>query len=217
MSKKKILIFGIGPFSKTVASLCKDIESIEVIGFFIDDEYFNFDEFMGLPVFKYSEVNPNESEIISCVGYKSMRKRKSIFERLSNDGFKFANIIHQSATICSGFNLGKNNIIFPNVCIEPNVELGNNNIIWSKTLLGHDCKIQNHCYIAADVLVGGNSLIKENSFLGNSTSMINDIIIEEETYLVAGSFLYNSTEKYNKYFGIPARKISSHLENGIEI
>ena len=214
---KKILIFGIGPLSKIVVSLCKDIETIDVVGFIVDDEFYKFDNFIDLPVFKYSTVSPFDFEIISCVGYKSMRKRKDIYNRLNNDGFKFTNIIHQSVTICDGFVLGENNIIFPNVCIEPNVELGNNNVIWSQTLLGHDCKIGNHNYIAANVLVGGNVFLKDNSFLGNSTSMINDIVIEEETYLVAGSFLYNSTEKFNKYFGMPARKVSSHIENGIEI
>lgn len=217
MIKEQMLIFGIGPLSKTVVSLCKDIETIEIVGFIIDDEYYVEDKFIGLPVYKYSNVSKQDFKIVTCIGYKSMRKRKEIFLKLQSDGFLFTNIIHPSVTICNGFNIGVNNIIFPNVCVEPNVEIGNNNIFWSKTLLGHDCKIQNHNYIAAQVLVGGNATVKDNCFLGNATSMVNEVILEEETYLVAGSFLFNSTDKCTKYFGFPARKVSTHHENGIEI
>ena len=214
---KRVLIFGIGPFAQTVQSLCSDVQTIEIAGFVVDDDYYREQTFSGLPVYKYSHVKPNDFELILCIGYKSMRNRMRVYSRLTNEGFKFTNIIHPSATICNGFELGNNNIIFPNVCVEPNVTIGNNNVIWSHTLLGHNCKIGNHNYISAKVLIGGNVKLGDNSFLGNSTSTINDIEIFDETYLIAGSFLFNSTEKFYKYFGCPARKIENHQENGIEI
>jgi UDP-N-acetylbacillosamine N-acetyltransferase len=213
---KKILIFGIGPLARTVYHLIQEINDIDVVGFIVDDEYHKEDYFLNLPLYKLSLVS-KETEIIICIGYKSIRRRKNKFEELKVKGFNFVNIIHPSATISQSATIGENNIIFPQVCIEPNVKIENNNIIWSQSLVGHDAKIGSHNYISAKVLVGGNSSLKNACFLGNSTSMINDLEIEDETYLVAGSFLFNNTKEHTKYFGNPARKIAEHKEEGIEI
>jgi UDP-N-acetylbacillosamine N-acetyltransferase len=214
---KRVLIFGIGPFAQTVQILCNDVPTIEIAGFVVDDDYFIGQTFCGLPVYKYSHVKPNDFELILCMGYKSMRNRMSVYSRLRNEGFKFTNIIHPSATICSGFELGDNNIILPNVCIEPNVQIGSNNVVWSHSLLCHDCIIGDHNYISAKALIGGNVKIGNCSFFGNSTSTINDVTINDETYVIAGSFIFYPTEKFSKYFGNPARKVGHHEENGIEI
>lgn len=213
---KEILLFGIGPLAKTVLSLIKEIDSICVKGFVVDDEYFIDKEFLGFSVFKLSEV-PIENKIVVCIGYKNMRMRKEVYDKLKNKGFRFENIIHPTVYISENTIMGDNNIIFPNVCIEPNVKIGNNNIIWSQTLIGHDAIVYNHNYISAKVLIGGNSKVYDNSFLGNAVSTINDLIIETETYLVAGSFLFNNTQKFTKYFGNPARKIDTHQNSGILI
>lgn len=213
---KKILIFGIGPLAVTVFKLIQEIQEIEVVGFIVDDEYYDKETFLELPLFKLSLVS-KEYEIITCIGYKSIRKRKSKFVELVEKGFKFTNIIHPTAVVCESVTIGINNIIFPQVCLEPNVEIGDNNIIWSQSLVGHDAKIHSHNYISAKVLVGGNSTIKNGCFLGNATNMINDLQLEAETYLVAGSFLFTDTQESTKYFGNPARKVSSHKEEGIKI
>lgn len=213
---KEILIFGIGPLSKTVYKLVQDIINIEVVGFVVDDEYHNEDTFLDLPLFKLSSAS-TEYEMVSCIGYKNIRNRKKKFIELQEKGFRFTNIIHPSVILCDGSEIGVNNIIFPSVCLEPNVKINDNNIIWSQSLVGHDAEIGSHNYISAKVLIGGNSKMGNSCFLGNATSMINDLEIEDETYLVAGSFLFNSTKQYTKYFGNPARRISEHKEEGIKI
>ena len=213
---KKILIFGIGPLAITVFELIQEINDIEVIGFIVDDEYHNNNNFLNLPLFKLSLAD-NNFEIITCIGYKSIRTRHSKFLELVDKGFRFTNIIHPTAVLCKGIKMGMNNIIFPQVCVEPNVEIGDNHIIWSQSLIGHDATIYSHNYISAKVLVGGNCTIRNRCFLGNATNMINDLELEDETYLVAGSFLFTDTQESAKYFGNPARKVSTHKEEGIKI
>ena len=214
---KEILVFGTGALSVSVYHLVKDINEINIIGFIVDDAYYTINTFLDLPVYKLSDVAPKANEIICCIGYKSMRDRKQRYLDLKNRGFKFCNVVHPSVTLCENVSLGDNNIVFPQVCIEHSVRIGNNNIFWSQTLIGHDAKVENHNYVSAKVLIGGNVVVKENSFLGNAIAMINDVIIEDETYVVAGSFIFNSTEKYSKYFGNPARKVSEHKIDGIKI
>lgn len=219
---EKIIIFGLGPLSKTVFELAKNDNKVEVVGFAADDAYCNEDSFCGLKIFKLSELlfsaTFSEYKFILCIGYKSMRNRKLLFEKLKDFGFEFTNIIHPSVIIVEPLRIGVNNIIFPNVVIENNVTIGDNNIIWSQTLIGHDATIYNHNYIAAKVLFGGNCIMKDLCFLGNAVFMINNLHIESETYIIAGSGLFHNTqEEALKFIGNPARRIGSHSDTGILI
>ncbi len=218
----KVIIFGLGPLSKTVFEVAKNSNNIEIVGFAADDEYCKEDMFCELKIFKLSELLYNNNfenfKFVLCIGYKSMRNRKLLFDKLKYFGFKFTNIIHSSVIIVKPFKIGENNIIFPGVVIENNAEIGNNNIIWSQTLIGHDAAIQNHNYIAAKVLFGGNCIMKDLCFLGNAVFMINDLLISNESYIIAGSGLFNNIETESlKYIGNPARKIGNHSNTGIII
>ena len=219
---EKVIIFGLGPLSKTIFEIAKDIINIEIVGFAADDDYCNDEMFCGIKIYKLSELlNNNEFEnfrFVLCIGYKSMRNRKLLFDKLKNYGFQFTNIIHPSVIIVKPFEIGENNIIFPGVVIENNVRIGNNNIIWSQTLIGHDAQINNHNYIAAKVLFGGNCKMQDLCFIGNAVFMINDLHISNESYIIAGSGLFNNIEnKSLKFIGNPARKIGNHIETGIII
>jgi len=220
---ENIIIFGLGPLSKTVYELAKHNHATQKIcGFAADDEYCKDELFCGLKIFKLSELLHNNAfsqyKFILCIGYKSMRNRKLLFEKLSGYNFEFTNIIHPSVTIVGPLNIGVNNIIFPNVTVENNVTLGDNNIIWSQTLIGHDAVINNHNYIAAKVLFGGNCTMHDMCFIGNAVFMINDLEIKDETYIIAGSGLFNTTfEEGLKYYGNPAKRVGNHKETGIII
>lgn len=212
----KLRIFGTGPLAKNVRQMINQIGENNVISYVVDDDYFSESVFDGLKVEKLSNID-NTIPLIICVGYKNMRKRIFVFEKLKNIGFQFINIIHPSVVIGENIEMGVNNIIFPNTCIENNVTIGNNNIIWSQTLIGHDAKIGNHNYLSARVLLGGNCILQDGCFLGNQVATINDLNIANETYLLAGCFLFQNTKPSNKYLGYPAKQIGEHLEEGINI
>ncbi len=219
---EKVIIFGLGPLSKTIFEIAKEINNVEIVGFAADDAYCKEETFCKLKIFKLSELLCNNEfenyKFVLCIGYKSMRNRKLLFDKLKNYGFQFTNVIHPSVIIVKPLEIGENNIIFPGVVIENNVRIGNNNIIWSQSLIGHDAIINNHNYIAAKVLFGGNCKMQDLCFIGNSVFMINNLHISNESYIIAGSGLFNNIENESlKFIGNPARKIGNHPETGIII
>ncbi len=215
---KPVIVFGISNFAKMLYIISKSINNVQVEAFLVDDEYYTDNEFCGLPVWRFSDLNHNMIEtydFLICVGYKKMRSRKIIFDKLSEKGCNFINFIHPSVTILPEVNIGKNNILLANVTIENNVNIGDNNVFWSQSLIAHDSIVCNHNFFAPRTVIAGHCVIGNLCFFGVNSFIVDNIKVSDETYLIAGSGLFKNTELYTRYGGNPARKIDSHEKTGI--
>jgi UDP-N-acetylbacillosamine N-acetyltransferase len=215
---KSVVFWGISDLAKMLFIQSKDMDNLNIAAFMADDEYCLDKEFCGLPVWKYSLLNSkmtDEYDFLICVGYKNMRSRRDIFNRLKEQGCQFINFIYPTVTILPEVRIGINNIFLTNVTIENNANIGDNNIFWSHTLVGHNDVIGSHNFFSARTTFAGNCIIGDLCFFGVNTFTINDLEINDETYLIAGGGLFSNTEKSTRYIGNPARKIDTHKDKGI--
>jgi sugar O-acyltransferase (sialic acid O-acetyltransferase NeuD family) len=215
---KPVIFFGTSDLAKMLYILSKDMDDINVIAFMVDDEYCFDTEFCGLPVWETSTIDSNmieQYDFLICVGYKNMRSRQTIYDKLSKIGCQFINFIYPTVTILPEVQMGTNNIFLSNVTIENNVQIGNNNIFWSQTLICHNGIIGNHNFFAPRTTFAGNCVIGDLCFFGVNTFAIDHLKICDETYVIAGGGLFSDTEKSTRYRGNPAKKIDTHEDNGI--
>lgn len=215
---KPVIFWGVSDLAKMLYILSKDIINLNVVAFMADDEYCSDAEFCGLPVWKFSTLNKEiieEYDFLICIGYKNMRCRKIIYDKLLKIGCHFINFIYPTATVLPEVKMGTNNIILSNVTIENNVKIGHNNIFWSQTLLCHNTVIGNHNFFAPRTTFAGNCEIGNLCFFGVASFAINNLKINDETCLIAGGGLFNDTEKSTRYGGNPAKKIDNHEDKGI--
>jgi len=219
MRRKQILIFGISKYAELVAHYINNDTDHKVIGYVVDDEYYQDKEKFGKPVFKLSEAFLNmpssKFSFFCAVGYKSIRNRKNAFEKLKQAGYSFISIVSKNAFCDSTATIGNNSIIMPNCVIEKNVTIGDNTVVWSNSTICHDTHINSHCFIAANSTVGGNVRIQEMSFLGFSSTVLQNTNCANETLLGAMSLLTHDSEEFTQYTGVPATKSGQHLKDGI--
>lgn len=215
----KLIIYGVGSFAKLLYSYLKNDSAYDVVAFCADKQYINMNQFCGLPLVPFEEVesfySPRKYKMIVAVGYSKMRNRKIMFDKAVKKKYQLVNYIH-SSVISHELKIGSNNIILAGCVIEPEVVIGNNNIVWSMTLLGHDCIIGDHNYISAKCLISGDSKVNDLCFIGNGTTMLNGLVVDSETCIGASTYLRKSTKKYGLYVGNPAKLIKEN-PNGIEI
>ncbi len=218
---KEIFIYGIGDFAKLMLHYFKTDSSYNVIGFCADSKYINDEEFCKLPIISFEEINliypSSKYQVFVAIGYSNMRSRKIIYNKIKSKNYQCVNYISSKATLANNIIIGENNVILENVVIEPFANIGNNNVIWSSSNICHNTKIHSHCFIAAQTLVGGFSEIKENCFLGFNSTVLQNIVLEDETLVAAKTLINRNTKKCTKYMGIPAKLISIHKDNGIQI
>jgi len=217
----KLYIFGDSVYAELAAHYFLLSQEYDVLGYVVDDQCFCKPSLGNLNVFKYSEVVKHSVEasvkIFSAVGYKSMRSRKSVYDRLKRDGFSFASYIAPSAYTDPQSEVSENCIVMPNVTLERNVKLEPNVTVWSGASICHDVTIGAHSFVAANSVVGGNSVVGPLCFLGFSSIVFHHCNLADETLLGAGSLLMTDSDACCQYIGSPARKVRSHSEAGIKI
>jgi UDP-N-acetylbacillosamine N-acetyltransferase len=211
----EIAIFGANSLTKLLIELVRD-DGGQVACVVVDDDSWTGQSFHGVPLLRYSALQ-GPKRILSAVGYRAMRARRQVFDRLERDGHEMTNYISSGASVSRSVEMGSGNIVMPGVVIEPLARIGCGNLFWSQSLVCHEVIVGNHNYVAAGCVIGGHCLIGDLCFMGNASTTIDGVSLSDETYVLAGSVIFENTEAHTKYIGSPARAIGFHGEAGIVI
>lgn len=221
MKKKNIIIFGTGSYAKLMRYYFDTDSEYEVKGFTVDEEYLNSDTFENLPVVSFQKCEKhykNESYMIfSAVGYKNMRAREKIFNKIKSMGYEMPNYVSSTALIDGSCEYGKNNVFMPGSIIEPFVKIKDNNVFWSSVNICHDTKIDSHNFFATGTIIGGCCELGKLSFFGFGSTVIDNVKIADESLIGARSLILKNTERNSMYVGVPGIKKREHTDNGIII
>lgn len=217
----KLVIYGNSDFAELMYYYFTNDSKYEVVGFCVDRDFIKNDKFLDKPLIAFEEIekifSPDEYKMFVAVGYKNMRLRTKLYKKTFDKGYEHVTYISSKAIVDKSNIIGKNNAILHGVVLEPFAKIGNNNIINTNVTICHHAEIMNDCFIAAKSLVGGFTLIKNNCFLGFSSTILQKLIIEDETLVATASVVNKNSSKYDFLVGTPAKAISNHIENGIEI
>lgn len=217
----KLVIYGNSDFAELIYYYFTNDSKYEVVGFCVDKDFIKSDKFLDKPLVSFEEVEkifpPNEYKMFVAVGYKNMRLRAKLYKKTVDKKYEHINYISSKSIIDESNIIGKNNAILHGVVLEPFAKIGDNNIINTNVAICHHANIMNDCFIAAKSLVGGFTTIKNNCFIGFSSTILQKLIIEDETLVAAGSIVNKNSSKFDFLEGTPAKVVSNHKENGIEI
>ncbi len=219
---KSIFIFGDTDYALLVGGYFERDSNYTLLGYTLDSEYLAGRESLeGYPILTFEELErrylPEGTAVFSAIGYRKMRSRKIVYERIDQKGFELPNFVSDHAFVDPSAELGRNNIIMPGVVVEQNVSFGDNNIVWSNTTICHDTKIGSHNFFAANSTLGGGCIVGDLSFFGFSSTIMQGTALGDESLIAAMSYVNEDTRSMWQYRGIPAREYSCHIETGVEI
>jgi sugar O-acyltransferase (sialic acid O-acetyltransferase NeuD family) len=224
MNKKcGIVIFGLGPISKTIFYDSKKSGKYVICCFTADQKYIKTDTLYGLPIIAFEQIEiqypPEKFDmlVVNVGVVAGTASRKDMFLRAKNKGYNLINYINDKADILEDIILGQNNIIMANTHIGPTGNMGDNNFIRENIYLGHDFNIGNHNVLSPGCNFGGSCEIGDLNFIGMGTTVINDIKIKDSNLIGAGSLVIRNIESCGKYVGHPAKRIAEYIQQGITI
>jgi sugar O-acyltransferase (sialic acid O-acetyltransferase NeuD family) len=206
----KIVIFGNSNFAKLVHYYFTQDSHYEVVAFAVDTDYIIDNEFSGLPIVSFEEVEslypPEYYGMFIAIGYTSLNKlRAKKYYEAKKKGFELVSYISSSVTRWENLIIGDNCLIFENQTLQPYVTVGSNTIIWGGGMISHDSIIGDHCFIASNVTVLGNVTIEPYCFLGANATVRDGVTIARECVVGMGASVIKNTEAGGVYFGVPAR------------
>ncbi len=139
-----------------------------------------------------------------AIGDNAERRRFQEYGR--SLGYKFPNLISESAGVSTSAVLGEGNVICPFAHIGPDAVIGDGNLINTRAVLEHESALAGYCHLAPGSIVCGRSKLGDSVMLGASATVINSLEVAEGTTVGAGGVVVQSIlSPSSVYVGIPAR------------
>lgn len=169
-----------------------------VLAFCVDDAYVPpaGSTLLGLPILSFAQVQkdypPDAHKMHIAIGRNSARE--SVYNKLSDAGYSFANYVSSKANVWPDLVIGENTFIDQCCDIQPFVTIGNNCMLIGSRI-GHHSTINNNVLLSGNILAG-NVTIGQNSFLGINSAVKEDVVIGSYNIIGAGVFINKNTEDY---------------------
>ncbi|AWI25653.1 acetyltransferase [Flavobacterium pallidum] len=203
---EKIIIFGVSQLASLAHFYFEHDSPHEVVAFTLDKEYITENEFRGLPVIAFDEIEglypPSQYKMFLPISFKQMnflRKRK--YEQAKQKGYQCVSYISSKATTWPDLDVGENCFIFEDNTIQPFVKIGNNCVLWSGNHIGHHTEIRDHVFITSQVVISGCCIIEENAFFGVNATIRDETTIGKGTLVGMGANITKDTPEYSIWIG----------------
>ncbi len=206
---KNLIIFGNNDFGRLLKYYIELDDKREICAFTVNEQYIDTDQFYGLPVVPFEDVesiySPDDYEILIAVGNSHMNNvRKSIFEKCKKKGFQIASYIHSSCSIHTN-DIGEGNILLENCLLYPYSKLGDGNLLWDHVLISHDCVVGNFNTFSSYADLCGYVKIGDNGYFGKHCILNDFMEIADYTLVGAAAYAKGKTNPYDVV--VPARSI----------
>lgn len=217
ITKKKLIIYGIGETAEIVADYFINDSDYEVVAFVVDEEYKTIKALLGKPVVNFEEVSkiysPENHEMFAAASFGKLNTiRQLMYEKGKKLGYRFASYVNSKAFVWHNVEIGENSFVFEENVLQYKVKIGNNVILWSGNHIGHQSVIEDNCFISSHVVISGFCNIGRNSFIGVNTSFNDEINFGKYGITGNGTIIVKNTEEGSIYVGNPAKKIKSSYE-----
>jgi len=218
----KIIVFGIGDAAELAHYYFTHDSNHTVTAFTVDREYMKGEQFCGLPVIAFEEVQneypPQEYSMFIATGYSKVNKiRAQKYFEAKEKEYQLVSYISSKATIFDNVETGDNCFIFEDNTLQPFVKIGNNVTLWSGNHIGHHSHIGDHCFITSHVVVSGGVRVEPYCFLGVNATIRDHIVIGRECVISAGAIILKDTVEKGVYTVVPAElsKVPSDRLRGL--
>ena len=197
----KILIIGAGGHGKVVCDIAKTLYK-EVL--FVDDEKVG-QEILSCPVICSVEeaLKMEACDFIVAIG--GNKTREKLFYTFLNAGFRAVNLIHKSAVIGEGVEIGIGSVVFANAVINPDAKIGFGCIINTCASVDHDCVVGDFTHLCPSSHFAGTVTVGKNCTFGIGSLVINNINICSDVCVGAGGVVVKDITEPGTYIGVPAR------------
>ncbi len=201
---EKVIIFGASAGTHLLYSLLTSDSPYRVLGFTVDRAYLKEQDFCGLPVVPFEEVEtiypPNEYRmLVAVLGNRVNKTRAEKYLEAKAKGYQFISYVSSKATTWPDLVMGENCFISDFVVCRPSLVLGDNVMVMTGALLGLDTVLKDHCYIAARATLLGENTVEPYSFIGANSTVLEGVTVARECVIGAGAVIHEDTQEKGVY------------------
>ncbi|MDB5866722.1 MAG: acyltransferase [Betaproteobacteria bacterium] len=206
-----VIVIGAGGHARVLLDVLR-LRGVEVLGVVDNDCAKRGQTVGGVPVTGGDEEVQNHPahgvRLVNAVGTVGVSPQRSgVFERFKQHGYRFAEVIHPSATIAADAVLCEGAQIMAGAIVQTGCRVGRNSILNTRASIDHDCEIGDHVHVAPGVTLSGNVSVGEGSHVGTGATVIQGVRIGRHCLIAAGAVVVRDVLDGVGVAGVPAREV----------
>jgi sugar O-acyltransferase (sialic acid O-acetyltransferase NeuD family) len=149
---------------------------------------------------------PGHDDVFACcMGDPAVRR--SAVAKLVAQGATFVALVHPTAFVGPGCEIGVGSILCQQVVLTADVVLGDFVIINVTSTVGHDARIGDYTTLSAHCDVTGRAAIGSDVFMGTHAAVLPFATVGNGATVGASSVVLRRVEAGTTVFGVPARRV----------
>ena len=183
---KKIVIIGASGHGKVLADIAKKNGYSKIV-FLDDNDRINSCGNYSIVGKVQDYYKYKDYDFIIGIGNSEIREKFQ--NRLINENYNIATLIHPNAVIAEVVKIGVGTVVMAGAVINPGTIIGNGVIVNTCSSVDHDCKVKDYSHISVGSHLAGTVIIGENVWIGAGATVVKDL------------------NESGLYIGLPAKKI----------
>lgn len=210
-SLPQLVIIGAGGFGREVFAWARESVQVgrewEVKGFIDDNlEALANKRTAGRLLGRISDYQPQPEDVFVCaIGTPALKRRCT--EMIEARKGRFARLVHRSALVADGAELGEGVIVCPNAVVSVDTRVGRHVGINLAATVDHDAQVGDwtqincHCDLTAGVQIG------QEVFFGSRVTLFPGVRVGDRAHLGGGCVVTRDVPEGVKVFGNPAKRV----------
>lgn len=208
-NKADLCIIGLNETAERLTMFIERYDLFNIVGYAVDRTYLRQNQFHRKPVWAIEQldgmIDKKHCQLFVALFWNHLNgDRRRLYERLKQDGWKFANVISPLASVRG--NVGDNCWIMDFAVIQEESIIGNNVIISDFCFVGDYTTIDDHCFMGARSTVMGSAHIGKQTFIGIG-AVVFDVVNIGEKCLVGAC----SIQKYDMPACSTSKVVADHV------
>jgi sugar O-acyltransferase (sialic acid O-acetyltransferase NeuD family) len=191
---ERVLILGAGGGAALVLDILSRSTRQKAVGILDNNSEMAGNRLMGIPVLGQfglidSLWRDSAFDVLISTVVRDVGDRASIFERYTNMGIPFANIIDPDVRIGREVKLGTGNLIIYGSYLAASVKLGDNNFLAAGTSIEHHSTVGSHCTFGPRTSLSGKVSVGDKVKFGTQVAVEPNISIGAGSIIASGVIL----------------------------
>ena len=151
---------------------------------------------------------PESVLLVNAIGStQTMERRRAVYEMLKAKGYSFATVLHPTAVIGAGVELGEGVQVMAGGVVQAGTRIGANSIVNTGVSVDHDCVIGAHVHLAPGCVVSGGVTIGDRTHFGTAAVAIHGVTVGADCLVAAGAVVVNDVVGGMRVMGVPAKQV----------